>query len=93
MDERVIVTYDITDDRRRNRICKAIERYGDRVQYSVFEIAIATKDLHKLIDELHGLMHTQEDRLLVIRLCSGCQAIIGRYGNMASYEPVDTLII
>jgi CRISPR-associated protein Cas2 len=93
MDERVIIAYDVADDRRRYRVCKALERYGERIQYSVFEVYITQKALHKLVDDLHGFLDRQEDRLLVMRLCDGCHTSIGRYGNTGKYEPPNTLII
>ncbi|HXH13101.1 MAG TPA: CRISPR-associated endonuclease Cas2 [Alphaproteobacteria bacterium] len=93
VDERVIVAYDVADDRRRYRLCKALERYGVRLQYSVFELTITGKDLHKLVDDLNDLIDNKVDRLLVLPLCSGCQAGAGRYGNTTSYEPEHTIII
>jgi CRISPR-associated protein Cas2 len=33
---RLLVAYDITEDRRREKIAHLLESYGDRVQYSVF---------------------------------------------------------
>ncbi len=33
-----IVCYDIEDDRERRRVARCLERYGDRVQKSVFEV-------------------------------------------------------
>jgi CRISPR-associated protein Cas2 len=36
-----LICYDITDDRDRNRVARLLERYGDRVQYSVFEVHLA----------------------------------------------------
>jgi CRISPR-associated protein Cas2 len=93
MDERVIIAYDVTDDRRRYRFCKLLERYGERIQYSVFELYITQKELYKLVDDLHQLMDSKADRLLVMRLCGGCHTSIGRYGNTGQYEPSDTLII
>jgi CRISPR-associated endonuclease Cas2 len=48
MDERVIIAYDVADDRRRYHLCRALERYGIRIQYSVFELSLKPKDLHKL---------------------------------------------
>jgi CRISPR-associated protein Cas2 len=33
----VVVSYDITDDKRRVRMAKTLLGYGQRVQYSVFE--------------------------------------------------------
>ena len=93
MDERVVIAYDVTDDRRRYRLCKALERYGARIQYSVFELSITRKDLQKLVDHLNGLIDNKVDRVLVLQLCGGCHAAAGRYGNTTSYEPGQTLII
>ena len=31
------VAYDITDDKRRNRVAKILKDFGTRIQYSVFE--------------------------------------------------------
>jgi CRISPR-associated protein Cas2 len=80
-------TYDVADDRRRYHLCKALERYGIRIQYSVFELSLKPKDLHKLVDHLTGLIDNTGDRLLVMQLCGGCLRSMGRYGNMTSYSP------
>ncbi len=93
LDEQVIIAYDVADDRRRYHLCKALERYGMRIQYSVFEISLKPKELHKLVDRLTGLIDNTKDRLLVMQLCGGCQRSVGRYGNMTSYSPQETLII
>jgi len=93
MDERLFIAYDVSDDRRRYRISKALERYGMRAQYSVFELSISLQGLHKLVDRLRSLLDHKDDRLLVVRLCPGCHAHVGRYGAMTAYEPEDTLII
>lgn len=37
---RYLVAYDIVDDRRRTKIAKVLESYGDRIQYSVFVVDI-----------------------------------------------------
>ena len=93
VDERVIIAYDVADDRRRYHLCKALERHGIRIQYSVFELSLKPKDLHKLVDHLLGLIDNREDRILVMQFCAGCQRSMGRYGNMTSYSPEQTLII
>ena len=45
---RVIVSYDITDDKRRRKVCKTLEGYGYRVQYSVFECDLTNKQISEL---------------------------------------------
>ena len=92
MDERVFIAYDMADNRQRSQVCKALERYGVRVQYSLFELSLALKDLHKLVDHLKGLIDNTHDRLLVVRLCPRCHDTVDRYGNVTAYEPEHTLI-
>lgn len=35
---RILVAYDIVDDRRRARLAKVLSAFGDRIQYSIFLI-------------------------------------------------------
>ena len=35
---RYIVTYDVSDDDRRNKVFTALRGYGDHIQYSVFRM-------------------------------------------------------
>jgi CRISPR-associated protein Cas2 len=39
----LVVSYDIHDDKRRNRIHKVLKNFGERIQFSVFECDL-TKD-------------------------------------------------
>ena len=39
----VLVIYDITENKRRNRMVKCLERYGVRVQRSAFEAFLTKK--------------------------------------------------
>lgn len=48
MKQFVIVSYDITEDRRRLRVMKTLEGFGTRVQYSVFECQLTHPQLDKL---------------------------------------------
>lgn len=53
---RVVISYDISDDRRRNKIARLLEGYGYRVQYSVFECELDGRQLLKLQRELRLLV-------------------------------------
>ena len=57
----VVVSYDIPDDRRRNRVCKLLKDYGERVQYSVFECMLRPDDLKRLRERLKPLLVLEED--------------------------------
>ncbi|MBC7317262.1 MAG: CRISPR-associated endonuclease Cas2, partial [Chloroflexi bacterium] len=40
-----VISYDIPNDRHRLRIAHLLEGYGERVQYSVFEVWLTEKQL------------------------------------------------
>lgn len=64
-DERLLLAaYDVPDDPRRDRLAKALLRYGDRIQYSVFLIEAAPVKLARLRRELEALMNEEEDSVL-----------------------------
>jgi CRISPR-associated protein Cas2 len=69
-----LVCFDISDDRIRTRVSKLLERYGDRVQKSVFEITLRSPAaLKKLQQQLTDLMLPEEHQLRFYRLCSQCR--------------------
>lgn len=58
-----IVCYDISSNKRRYRVSKHLQTYGQRVQRSVFEIYIRReRDLTSLIKKLKKLMQ-DDDRI------------------------------
>ena len=45
---RIVVSYDVSDDRRRRKVAKIMEGYGYRVQYSVFECDLDADQMRTL---------------------------------------------
>jgi CRISPR-associated protein Cas2 len=58
-----VISYDIVDDRRRYRVRRALEGYGRRVQYSVFECELEPDRWEKLVKTLTKLIHEKEDNV------------------------------
>lgn len=56
-----VVSYDIVSDKRRRRVCKVVEGYGRRVQYSVFECDIDNDRLDELEKRLKREIDAGED--------------------------------
>jgi len=77
----ILVTYDIPDDKRRGKIAKILEAYGERVQYSVFECDLAERQETKLLKELQQVVTEAEDSIRVYRLCAGCLKQIKTLGQ------------
>lgn len=66
----LLITYDITDNKRRRKLDKLLSEYGFRVNLSVFELDIDHKTYRMLLEKLPSFMkerdsiriyrHTQE---------------------------------
>jgi CRISPR-associated protein Cas2 len=84
MRNRYIVTYDISDDDRRNRVFKTLRGCGDHIQYSVFRCDLSESERITMISALHPLIEHKEDQILVIDLgpvdgrAATCVNAIGR---------------
>ncbi|MBR7038355.1 MAG: CRISPR-associated endonuclease Cas2 [Oscillospiraceae bacterium] len=69
----VVITYDVdhTDPKgasRLRRVAKLCERYGVRVQYSVFEMLLDPAQLTKLKTDLLDLIDPEADSIRIYRL-------------------------
>lgn len=59
----IVVSYDISDDRRRRKVMKAMEDFGRRVQYSVFECTLQPAELEKLKRRLKPWAKAPDDSI------------------------------
>lgn len=70
---RYVVTYDIEDDRTRRRVAEVLERYGERVQLSVFECALDDGQLRRLGQALERLLQEKPGGdVRLYRTCARC---------------------
>jgi len=69
---RYIVCYDVSDDRRRQRLVDVLLDYGTRVEESVFECSLEVPLAAGMIDRARGVVDTAEDKVLVYALCENC---------------------
>jgi CRISPR-associated protein Cas2 len=90
----VVVSYDIPDDRRRNKVARTLEDYGVRVQYSVFEVNLDSRQVDKMRDELARIAEQDVDSIRFYTLCGACYARIEVLGTgRAAEAPPEALII
>jgi len=68
----VVVSYDIKDDKRRNKVCDELKNYGEHVQYSVFECDISQVQIKKLQTDLSKLINRRQDSIRYYFLCQKC---------------------
>jgi CRISPR-associated protein Cas2 len=90
---RYIISYDITDDKRRLRIANLLLNYGVRVQYSVFECRLNEALLAKLRARLERLLKPDEDNIRIYRLCTACEREIIALGNAEAIVEKDVYIV
>jgi CRISPR-associated protein Cas2 len=65
----IVVSYDISDDRRRTRVMKALKDFGAHVQYSVFECDLKAEDYRRMRERLAKLVDRKEDSVRFYVLC------------------------
>ena len=88
-----IITYDIRDDRRRNKIFKLLNGYATPVQFSVFEGHVRREDIVMLQHQVRKLMHSRDDSVCFYRQCARCVEQIERLGvNQTVYGKDDIII-
>lgn len=63
-----VISYDIVHNRRRRQLAKLLERYGERVQKSVFEMILEEKELPALVRKIERLIKKEEDSVRIYRL-------------------------
>lgn len=57
----ILISYDIPDDKRRTRVAKALENFGTRVQYSVFECLLTATQLTEVRTRLTAIISLADD--------------------------------
>ena len=68
----IVVTYDITDDKRRLHVSDELENFGARVNFSVFECYLETETVSVLKGRLAELIEPTEDNVRYYVLCESC---------------------
>ena len=82
----ILVTYDIADTEttgasRLRRVADVCEKYGQRVQFSVFECRLSKARLARLIGEVEDIIDRDRDSVHVYRFPGGIEAATLRLGR------------
>lgn len=68
----IVAAYDVSDDNRRARLAARLQRWGDRVQQSVFILTISPEALDELADQAERIIDLDRDSLWFWHQCSPC---------------------
>lgn len=72
----IVVAYDISNTKRRNRVVKILRQYGIRVNLSVFECMLTDRQFENLKRAIADLVNTTHDKIIYYSLCLDCYAKI-----------------
>ena len=89
----LIVSYDISDDKVRARFARFLEKFGGRLQYSIFEIKNSSRILDNIRAEIKNKFEKQfgeEDSVMIFLLSKQCK--IERYGY-AKHDEEQLIIV
>lgn len=89
----ILVSYDIQNDKLRAKFAKLILKFGERKQYSVYEIKNSQRILSLIKSELDfnfAKKFGEEDSVLIIETSKTCK--ISRYG-FAKHDDSDIIVV
>ncbi len=85
----VIAAYDVSEDARRARLAAVLQTIGDRVQRSVFVLAVDDEELAELRDRALEIIDPATDSIYFFRQCGSCWGAVGCVGQ--AHPPARTL--
>ena len=94
----ILVTYDVNTEtaagrRRLRRVAKVCERFGQRVQYSVFECIVDAGQFILLVSALEHEIELQQDSLRIYRLQEPRERHLTVLGKALTYDQHAPLIV
>jgi CRISPR-associated protein Cas2 len=81
----MVISYDSPNDKRRTKMLKALEGFGKRVQYSVFECEVRPSDVPRLHERLEKLLQQDEDDIRLYPLCENCLRKVRMLGKAKAH--------
>jgi CRISPR-associated protein Cas2 len=63
-----LICYDISDDKRLRKVFQIMRKFGDHLQYSIFECQLTAMDLVRCRAELAKAINQKEDQVLFVNL-------------------------
>ena len=77
----VVIAFDVSDNRARSRVVKALKGYSQRVQKSVFEaIDLDRASYLRMRSQVERHIDALTDSVRYYRLCGGCTGQVEHYG-------------
>ena len=89
----VLISYDISNNKKRTKFNNYIKKSGVRLQYSVYEIENSERILKNIVEDLNNKfikIFDETDSVYIFKLSNSCEVM--KYGY-AKHEDTDLLIV
>lgn len=89
----ILISYDISNDKKRSKFSKYISKFGHRVQYSVYEIENSNRILDNIVADINNKFmkeFDQTDSIYIYKMNSSCEVL--KYGYAVN-EDSDVIIV
>lgn len=80
----IIVAYDIVDDSRRVKVATTLQTYGERIQYSLFLLAVGRDTYIDVKSRIESLIDSREDSVYFLTQCAKCW---GHHDGLGQAQP------
>jgi len=83
----IIIAYDFSNNKVRAKFSKFINKFGKKVQYSVYEVRNSPRILQNILKEIeltYKQLFEGSDSILIFQVCEGDKKKIVKYGYAAN---------
>jgi len=89
----ILVSYDIVEDKTRNKVSKFLEDFGVRIQKSVFECDLNELQYSKMKKGVEKFIDKKADRVRYYPLCKQCigRVVISGWGEVKEDEGFEVI--
>ncbi len=87
-----LVAYDISSDKRRTKVHKALSGFGQWTQYSLFECFLNEKQYLQLRQRLDKILEASQDSVRFYPMCGSCRSKIETVGSPPPQEVILFLV-
>jgi len=89
-----VIAYDISIDRNRNKMSELLEEEGGiRINLSVYECMLRSRQLTYIIKEAENLIDRKTDQLAIYPVCRSCYAKSVYYPELEDHWQEDITVV
>jgi CRISPR-associated protein Cas2 len=89
----VVVSYDVHDPKRLQRVGKSMKDYGERVLKSVFECNLTERQFQRMVARLEDIIDHVEDSIRYYFVCEKCVNNVEYSGLGQAFAKDETIVI